>query len=101
MYKKQKQQIHIIGIGGIGMSSIAEVLLRQGYPISGSDLNDTDTIRRLRELGATIFIGHRGENIEGAKAVVYSSAVNLRVNTEVRCAKQIGIPTVARAELLA
>ena len=101
MYKKQKQQIHIIGIGGIGMSSIAEVLLRQGYPISGSDLNDTDTIRRLRELGATIFIGHRGENIEGAKAVVYSSAVNLRENPEVRCAQQLGIPTVARAEMLA
>lgn len=101
MYKKQKQQIHIIGIGGIGMSSIAEVLLRQGYPISGSDLHDSDTIRRLRQLGANILIGHRRENIEGAKAVVYSSAVNLRENPEILHAQRLGVPTVARAEMLA
>src|SRR5271154_105589 len=70
MYKKLKEQIHFVGIGGIGMSGIAEVLALQGFPVSGSDLSDSDTVRRLRELGVRIAVGHRAENLVGAKVVV-------------------------------
>ncbi len=69
------QQIHFVGIGGIGMSGIAEVLLNLGYKISGSDLKSSGVTQRLASLGATVFVGHRAENIAGAEVVVTSSAI--------------------------
>ena len=74
MYKKN-QKIHFVGIGGIGMSGIAEVLLNLGYQVSGSDLKLSDTTKRLESLGGVIFKGHRPEQVEGADVVVVSSAV--------------------------
>jgi UDP-N-acetylmuramate--alanine ligase len=94
------QQLHFTGIGGIGMSGIAEILLNLGYQISGSDLKLTPTTDRLASLGARIFEGHAAENIAGAKALVVSSAVNEN-NPEVQEARRIGIPVIPRGELLA
>ena len=82
------------------MCGIAEVLLNQGYEISGSDLNRGPSIKRLTDAGATVFIGHREENIQGAHVVVKSSAVTLE-NTEIAAARKQGIPVVRRAEMLA
>ena len=94
------RRIHFVGIGGSGMCGIAEVLLNQGYEISGSDLNRGPSIKRLTDAGATVFIGHREENIQGAHVVVKSSAVTLE-NTEIAAAREQGIPVVRRAEMLA
>jgi UDP-N-acetylmuramate--alanine ligase len=99
MYKRY-QQIHFAGIGGIGMSGIAEVLLNLGYRVTGSDLKRNDTIERLERLGAKVFIGHEPANVEGAHVVVYSSAV-ARDNVEVQVARQRGVPVIPRAEMLA
>src|SRR5437870_1182637 len=97
---KRYQQIHFVGIGGIGMSGIAEILLNLGYRVTGSDQKKNDAIERLAELGAKIFIGHQAANVEGAHVVVYSSAVS-RDNVEVQVARQRQIPTIPRAEMLA
>jgi len=97
---KRYQQIHFIGIGGAGMSGIAEVLLNMGYRITGSDLKRTETVERLAELGAKVFIGHDATHVEGAHVVVYSSAV-AKDNVEVQGARQRGLPVIARAEMLA
>ena len=94
------QQIHLVGIGGAGMSGIAEVLLTLGYKVTGSDLQETDTTRRLRELGGKIFIGHQESNIGEAQVVVISSAV-LPTNPEVVAARARVIPVIPRAEMLA
>ena len=94
------KQIHFIGIGGIGMSGIAELLINLGYEVSGSDLKDTAVTRRLTELGGTLFKGHRAEQVEGADVVVYSSAVK-ETNPEVIEAKARFIPVIPRAEMLA
>jgi len=94
------RRIHFVGIGGSGMCGIAEVLLNQGYEISGSDINRGPSIQRLTDAGATVFIGHREENIQGAHVVVKSSAVTLE-NTEIAAARKHGIPVVRRAEMLA
>jgi UDP-N-acetylmuramate--alanine ligase len=94
------QHLHFTGIGGIGMSGIAEVLLNLGYQISGSDLKLSPTTDRLARLGATIFEGHSAANIAGAKAVVVSSAVDAR-NPEVIEARRLQIPVIPRGELLA
>ena len=94
------RRIHFVGIGGSGMCGIAEVLLNQGYEISGSDINRGPSIVRLTDAGATVFIGHREENIEGADVVVKSSAVTIE-NTEIAAARKQGIPVVRRAEMLA
>ncbi|HLJ44748.1 MAG TPA: UDP-N-acetylmuramate--L-alanine ligase [Bryobacteraceae bacterium] len=94
------QHLHFTGIGGIGMSGIAEVLLNLGYQISGSDLKLSPTTDRLAKLGATVFEGHAEENVAGAKAVVVSSAVDAR-NPEVMEARRLGIPVIPRGELLA
>lgn len=99
MFKKY-QQIHFVGIGGIGMSGIAEVLLNLGYRVTGSDLKTSDTTRRLGLLGAKIFEGHNRQNVSGAHAVVVSSAVP-RSNPEVAEARRKGIALVPRAEMLA
>ena len=94
------QHIHLVGIGGSGMSGIAEVLLTLGYKVSGSDLQETDTTRRLRELGGNIFIGHDASNIGEAQVVVISSAV-AQTNPEVVAAREKVIPVIPRAEMLA
>jgi len=97
---KRYQQIHFVGIGGSGMSGIAEILLNLGYRVTGSDQKRNDAVERLAELGAKIFIGHQAANVEGAHVVVYSSAVS-RDNVEVQLARQRQIPTIPRAEMLA
>jgi len=94
------QRIHFVGIGGIGMSGIAEVLLTLGYKISGSDLKESPVTERLRGLGATIYIGHRAENVTGAEVVVTSSAIS-RDNPEVAAAHSASIALIQRAEMLA
>ncbi len=91
---------HFIGIGGIGMSGIAELLINLGYKVSGSDLNDTEVTRRLAKQGGIIYNGHKKENVEGADVVVYSSAVGLD-NPEIVEAKDRYIPVIPRAEMLA
>ena len=94
------QHLHFIGIGGIGMSGIAEVLLNLGYEISGSDMKLSATTERLAGLGAKIFEGHAAINVGGAKAVVYSSAIDAQ-NPELLEARRLKIPLIARGELLA
>ena len=91
--------IHFVGIGGIGMSGIAEILLNLGYQVQGSDLAENANVRRLRQLGVKVAIGHRAENIEQAQVVVVSSAVKPD-NPEVKAARERFIPVVPRAEML-
>jgi UDP-N-acetylmuramate--alanine ligase len=86
MFRNKKPRIHFVGIGGIGMSGIAEVLLNLGYQVSGSDLKATDITERLGKLGGRIAVGHRAEQVEGADVVVTSSAVR-RDNPEVLAAR--------------
>jgi UDP-N-acetylmuramate--alanine ligase len=94
------QQIHFVGIGGIGMSGIAEVLLNLGYRVSGSDLKSSAVTQRLVGLGAAVFEGHRAENIAGAEVVVTSSAIATE-NPEVLEAHKLHVPVIQRAEMLA
>jgi UDP-N-acetylmuramate--alanine ligase len=94
------KNIHFIGIGGTGMCGIAEVLLRDGYRISGSDQTENSSIKRLRELGATVYVGHDKANITNADVVVVSSAIKAN-NPEYKAAKKSRIPMVPRAEMLA
>ncbi len=94
------QRIHFVGIGGIGMSGIAEVLLNLGYKISGSDLKNSSVTQRLASLGAVVFEGHAAENVTGAEVVVTSSAVASE-NPEVIEAHKLHIPVIPRAEMLA
>jgi len=94
------QQIHFVGIGGIGMSGIAEVLLNLGYKVSGSDLKSSAVTQRLAGLGAATFEGHRAENIAGAEVVVASSAI-AEENPEVVEAHRLHVPVIQRAEMLA
>jgi UDP-N-acetylmuramate--alanine ligase len=93
-------RIHFIGIGGAGMSGIAEVLLNLGYQISGSDQRLTEVTERLVRLGGRVFHGHAAVNVEGAQVVVYSSAVRPE-NPELKAARAAGIPVIGRAEMLA
>jgi UDP-N-acetylmuramate--alanine ligase len=95
-----KQHLHFAGIGGIGMSGIAEVLLNLGYTISGSDLKLSPTTDRLVQLGAQVYEGHDAKNVTGAKALVVSSAVD-ESNPEVQEARRLQIPVIPRGELLA
>jgi UDP-N-acetylmuramate--alanine ligase len=99
MFKKY-QHIHFVGIGGVGMSGIAEVLLTLGYRVTGSDARRSETVERLERLGAKVYVGHAAAQVEGAHVVVSSSAV-ARDNVEVAAARQRGIPVIARAEMLA
>ena len=94
------QRVHFVGIGGIGMSGIAEVLLNLGYSVSGSDQKPSSVTNRLAGMGATIFAGHSPENVAGADVVVVSSAI-ARDNVEVLAAHQRHIPVIQRAEMLA
>jgi UDP-N-acetylmuramate--alanine ligase len=99
MYLK-KYHIHFVGIGGIGMSGIAELLLTLGYKVSGSDLSASDLTRRLQNLGGTVFQGHAEKQIYGADVVVTSAAIGSD-NPEVVAANQASIPVIPRAEMLA
>jgi UDP-N-acetylmuramate--alanine ligase len=94
------QRVHFVGIGGIGMSGIAEVLLNLGYKVSGSDLKPSPVTQRLASLGALVFEGHHAENVAGAEVVVISSAVRPD-NPEVAAARAAHIPVIPRAEMLA
>lgn len=97
---RRVKRIHFVGIGGAGMGGIAEVLLNQGYSISGSDMAENANTERLRNLGACIAIGHATENVAQADVVVVSSAIRAD-NVELQAAKAAGIPQVRRAEMLA
>ncbi len=99
MRAKTETHLHFVGIGGIGMSGIAEVLLNQGYQVSGSDQSESEITRRLVQLGAKVFIGHDSKNILGAHVLVTSSAIRFD-NAEVVAAKKLRIPVVPRAEML-
>ncbi|MGB5157809.1 UDP-N-acetylmuramate--L-alanine ligase [Desulfobacterium sp. N47] len=99
MYRK-KYHIHFVGIGGIGMSGIAELLLNLGYKVSGSDMASTDITDRLKRLGGLLYKGHHESNIDGADVVVVSSAVSPE-NPEVVAAAQVSVPVIPRAEMLA
>lgn len=93
-------KVHFVGIGGIGMSGIAETLLSLGHKVSGSDTTDSSNVKKLKKMGAEIFIGHREENVQNATVVVHTSAVNYS-NPELSQAKKLGIPIIRRAEMLA
>ena len=97
---RRVKSIHMIGVGGAGMSGIAEVLLNLGYRVSGSDIQDGEVVRRLQSLGVRIFIGHNGEQVSGADVVVTSTAVAAD-NPELTAARAGRIPVVRRAEMLA
>ena len=87
-----KLKVHFVGIGGIGMSGIAEVLLSMGYKVSGSDMNSSSSVEKLKNLGAEICLGHRASNVEGATSVVFSSAIS-PTNPEILYAKEKSIKT--------
>ena len=93
-------RIHFIGIGGSGMSGLAEVLLNMGYQVAGSDLKASDVTDRIVERGGRVFIGHSPSNVQGAHVVVYSSAVR-QDNPELGAARAMGIPVIPRADMLA
>src|SRR5690348_13627524 len=96
----KRQPVHFTGIGGIGMSGLAEILLEMGYPVSGSDLRTSPITAGLAERGAVIYQGHQASNLGAAKAVVVSSAVRFD-NPEVEEARRRGLPVIPRGELLA
>ncbi len=93
------KRIHFVGIGGIGMSGMAELLHCLGFEISGSDQEKSDRTNHLQSLGIDIFIGHNSNNIINCDVLVYSSAVDVK-NEELIHAKNIGIPVIRRAEML-
>ncbi len=93
------QNIHAIGIGGIGLSAICEILLSRGYNVSGSDMNESEMTKRLAQMGARIYIGHREENVENTDLIVYSAAIG-HDNPELFRAEELGIPCLSRAEML-
>ena len=93
------KRIHCIGIGGIGLSAIAEILISRGYDVSGSDMRESEITERLIEEGADIYLGHRAKNVEKADLVIYSSAVG-KDNPELMKADEMGIPAITRAQAL-
>lgn len=95
----QYKNIHCIGIGGIGLSAIADILLVRGYNVTGSDMKESDITSNLAAKGARIFIGHRAENVENTDLIVYSSAVG-KDNPELAEAARKGIPAITRAQML-
>jgi UDP-N-acetylmuramate--alanine ligase len=99
MFRKSDTKIHFVGIGGMGMCGIAEVLINMGYKVSGSDMNDTEITRHLKAIGGTILQGHRGDNLGDADVVVVSSAIK-GYNPEVEAARARTIPVIPRAEML-
>jgi UDP-N-acetylmuramate--alanine ligase len=99
MFRKQDTKIHFVGIGGMGMCGIAEVLANMGYRVSGSDMNDTEITRHLAKIGCTVVKGHRSDNVGEADVVVVSSAIK-GYNPEVEAARARQIPVIPRAEML-
>ena len=93
------KRVHMIGIGGSGMCPLAEILHSRGYILTGSDNNESDPLKRIKNLGIKVFMGHSAENIEDAELVVYSAAIS-QDNPEIAAAKQKGIPTMERSHLL-
>jgi len=100
MFRGRIHRVHFIGIGGIGMSGLAEILRTLELDVSGSDLRDSETTQRLARLGVTIHVGHHEDNVRGADVVVHSSAVRPD-NPELRAARESGIPVIGRGEMLA
>ena len=100
MFSNRSYKIHFVGIGGIGMSAIAEILVNLGYDVRGSDIRSSGVTRRLEEQGAKIFIGHEQKNIGNAEVVVFSTAINAQ-NPEIQNARSRHIPCIPRAEMLA
>jgi len=100
MFNKVIKKIHFVGIGGIGMSGIAEIMLNRGFQITGSDMSESATTERLQSLGIPVAIGHSESNLSEADVLVYSSAVNT-ANPEVKSAIERGIPVIKRSEMLA
>ena len=100
MFRGRVRKVHFVGVGGIGMSGLAEILRSMGFEVSGSDLKEGDNTGRLKRLGVQIRVGHAAEHVQGADVVVYSSAV-ARENPEVRAALGAGIPIIPRGEMLA
>src|SRR5580765_669530 len=99
MFRKQDTKIHFVGIGGMGMCGIAEVLANMGYRVSGSDMNDTEITRHLASIGCTVKQGHRSDNLGDADVVVVSSAIK-GYNPEIEAARARQIPVIPRAEML-
>src|SRR2546423_13369638 len=99
MFRKQDTKIHFVGIGGMGMCGIAEVLTNMGYRVSGSDMNDTEITRHLATIGCTVKQGHRSDNLGESDVVVVSSAIK-GYNPEVEAARARQIPVIPRAEML-
>ena len=95
----QIKKVHCIGIGGIGLSAIADILLARGYEVTGSDMNQSAKVEKLMDDGITVYLGHRAKNVEGADLVVYTVAVG-DDNPELMRARELGIPTVTRAQAL-
>ena len=100
MFRGRVRQIHFVGIGGIGMSGIAEILRSLDFDVSGSDLKESEVTHRLVSMGVAVHIGHRASNVTGADVVVVSSAVRSD-NPEVAQARELSIPVIPRAEMLA
>jgi UDP-N-acetylmuramate--alanine ligase len=101
VFRNKKVKIHFVGVGGIGMSGIAELLLNLGYGVSGSDLKGSDITRRLASLGGVIMEGHRSDNVAADVDVVVTSSAVRKTNPEVIAARDRGIPVIPRAEMLA
>ena len=99
-FMQRVRKVHFVGVGGVGMSGIAEVLNNLGYEVEGSDMKASETTNRLKRLGISVSIGHKTENVKDADVVVTSSAVS-RDNPEVRSARDLSIPVIPRAEMLA
>src|SRR5512138_2598242 len=99
MFRKQDTKIHFVGIGGMGMCGIAEVLINLGYKVTGSDLRETEITRHLASIGGSVSYGHSAEHVGEADVVVVSSAIR-GYNPEIEVARARGIPVIARAEML-
>jgi UDP-N-acetylmuramate--alanine ligase len=95
MFRGRVRHVHFVGVGGIGMSGLAEILRSLEFDVSGSDIKEGDNTRRLASLGVRIDIGHRAENVRGVDVVVFSSAV-AKDNPELVEARSLGIPIIAR-----
>jgi UDP-N-acetylmuramate--alanine ligase len=100
MFRGRVRHVHFIGVGGIGMSGLAEILRTLEFDVSGSDLRAGENTRALERLGVRIDVGHRAENVRGADVIVYSSAIDER-NPEIVQARALGVPVISRAEMLA
>src|SRR5437879_8107285 len=98
MFRGRVRRVHFVGIGGIGMSGLAEILRTMEFEVSGSDLKPNEITRRLEAMGVHVHSGHRAENVEGADVIVYSSAIQPQ-NPEIARARALEIPIISRGEL--